>query len=35
LSPYLQLSAEAVRAAIAYAAKETKNDVVWDVKIPA
>ena len=27
--------AEAVRAAVAYAAKGMKNEVVWDVKIPA
>ena len=32
---YPQLSAEAVRAAVAYAAKGMKNEVVWDVKIPA
>jgi uncharacterized protein (DUF433 family) len=35
VSAYPQLSAEAVRAAIAYAAKGMKNEVVWDVKIPA
>jgi uncharacterized protein (DUF433 family) len=32
---YPQLSAEAVRAAVAYAAKGMKNEVVWDVTIPA
>jgi uncharacterized protein (DUF433 family) len=32
---YPQLSAEAVRSAIIYAARALKNEVVWDVKIPA
>ena len=32
---YPQLSTEAVRAAVAYAARAMKNEVVWDVKIPA
>jgi uncharacterized protein (DUF433 family) len=35
VAAYPQLSAEAVRAAVAYAAKGMKNEVVWDVKIPA
>ena len=35
VSAYPQLSAEAVRAALSYAAKGMKNEVVWDVKIPA
>lgn len=32
---YPQLDAEAVRAAVAYAARAMRNEVVWDVKIPA
>ncbi len=32
---YPQLSNAAVRAAVAYAAQAMKNEVVWDVKIPA
>jgi uncharacterized protein (DUF433 family) len=35
VAAYPQLSAGAVRAAIAYAARGMKNEVVWDVKIPA
>jgi uncharacterized protein (DUF433 family) len=35
VAAYPQLSAEAVRAAVTYAAKGMKNEVVWDVKIPA
>lgn len=35
VAAYPQLSAEAVRAAVAYAARGMKNEVVWDVKIPA
>jgi uncharacterized protein (DUF433 family) len=35
VAAYPQLSPEAVRAAIAYAARALKNEVVWDVKIPA
>lgn len=32
---YPQLDAEAVRAAVAYAARAMRNEVVWDVKTPA
>ena len=32
---YPQLTSAAVRAAVAYAAQAMKNEVVWDVKIPA
>jgi len=35
VAAYPQLSAEGVRAAIIYAARALKNEVVWDVKIPA
>jgi uncharacterized protein (DUF433 family) len=32
---YPQLTVAAIRAAVAYAARAMKNEVVWDVKIPA
>ncbi len=32
---YPQLTVEAVRGAVAYAARAMKNEFVWDVKIPA
>lgn len=35
VSAYPQLSADAVRAAIAYAAESMRNEVIWDVRIPA
>ena len=35
LRAYPQLTEEGLRAALRYAADAMKNDVVWDVKIPA
>ncbi len=35
LAAYPQLSAEALSAAMAYAARTLANEVVWDVKISA
>ena len=32
---YPQLTVEAIRAAVGYAARTMKNEVVWDVKSPA
>ena len=35
LTAYPQVTAPLLSAALAYAAQSLKNDVVWDVKIPA
>jgi uncharacterized protein (DUF433 family) len=35
LAAYPQLNAEALSAAITYAARSLGNEVVWDIKIPA
>lgn len=35
LSSYPQLTSEGFSAALEYAAKSLKNDVVWELKIPA
>jgi uncharacterized protein (DUF433 family) len=35
LRAYPQLSTEALSAAFAFAARSMRNEVVWDVKIPA
>lgn len=35
LEAYPQLPAEGLSAALRYAARSLKNEVVWDVKIPA
>jgi uncharacterized protein (DUF433 family) len=35
LRAYPHITAEGLTAAIQYAARALKNDVVWDVKIPA
>jgi uncharacterized protein (DUF433 family) len=35
LGAYPQITAEALSAALHYAARALKNEVVWDVKIPA
>ena len=35
LAAYPQVSAEGLAAALQYAARSMKNEIVWDVKIPA
>jgi uncharacterized protein (DUF433 family) len=35
LAAYPQVTADGLSAALAYAARSMKNEVVWDVKIPA
>jgi uncharacterized protein (DUF433 family) len=35
LAAYPQVTAEGLSAALQYAARAMKNEVVWDVKIPA
>ena len=35
LRAYPQLTAESLAAALAYAARALKNEVVWSVKVPA
>ncbi|HEX4339021.1 MAG TPA: DUF433 domain-containing protein [Polyangiaceae bacterium] len=35
LAAYPQIAAEGLAAALQYAARALKNEVVWDVKIPA
>lgn len=35
LAGYPQVSAEGLAAALAFAARSLKNEVIWDVKIPA
>lgn len=35
LASYPQLNSEGLTAALEYAAKSLKNDVVWELKIPA
>ena len=35
LAAYPQIKPEALQAAIEYAAKSLKNEVIWDIEIPA
>ena len=35
LEAYPQVTADGLSAALAYAARALKNEIVWDVKIPA